>query len=133
MADLGGIVLQSPEGIPYPQHVRGNVITLYQHGWCPEEIARFFHYRPTISTVYRYIAEYEADPEHRVPRPVQQSNGPSPKLSKGEAYVLWIAKNCMRTLSGRNCVSFLATATGTSVSRSTISKELVHRLGMSMQ
>jgi transposase len=106
---------------------------LYLAGWDAREISIFFHNRPSVATVYRYVFEYQSDPEYRVPEPLSRSNGRRCILSEGRPFVLLVSKNCMQTLSGRNCVQFLDVSAGISVSRSTISRELVHRLGMTWQ
>ena len=133
MAALPPFELCAPVGVPYEMYIRRNVIMLHEAGWDAREISTFFHNRPSVPTVYRYVSEYESDSEHRVPEPLPRSNGRRCILTEGQAFVLWVAKNCMRTLSGRNCVRFLEVSAGVSVSRSTISRELVHRLGMSRQ
>lgn len=119
------------QGTPYEMYVRRNVILLHRAGWCAREIESFFRGRPCLSTIYRFVAAYEADVFKRVPEPLPHTNGNARTLSAMDAWVLWVAKNCMRTLSGRSCVQLLSIATGRNVSRSTVSRELVHRLGMS--
>ena len=122
------LTLDFPNGLPYESYVRKNVISLYDAGMSAEGIAEYFHGRPCLSTIRTWISRYKSNGQ--IPEPLPLRNGRSPTLSEEDAYALWLFKNSVRTASGRVCQHFIELACGKQISRSTISKEIVRRLGL---